>query len=169
MLYKYFRFLNNLLLWVPVTHFYKLRGCILRLGGVEIGCNVTICGGSIVLGRGRLVIGNDTWISPRVVIYTHVDAPVIIGRNCDIGPEVKFVTGTHEIGSVSRRAGVGIANSITVGDGCWIGASVTLLGGANIGDGVVIAAGSVVKGTIPSNVLIAGVPARVKRILESNE
>jgi acetyltransferase-like isoleucine patch superfamily enzyme len=45
----------------------------------------------------------------------------------------------------------------------WIGAGVTVLGGASISDGCVIAAGSVVRGHIPPRVVAAGVPARIIR------
>lgn len=42
----------------------------------------------------------------------------------------------------------------------WIGENVTILPGACIGNGVVIGANSVVRGEIPNNVIIAGVPAK---------
>jgi maltose O-acetyltransferase len=67
---------------------------------------------------------------------------------------------------VQRRAGEGVANSIEIGDGCWIGARSIILGGVRIGEGSVVAAGSVVTRDVPSNVLIAGVPACIKRKLE---
>lgn len=53
------------------------------------------------------------------------------------------------------------AESIVVGKGVWIGAGVIVLGGAVIGAGSVVAAGAVVIGTIPENVMVGGVPARV--------
>ncbi|BDZ04334.1 hypothetical protein V3C52_16535 [Escherichia coli] len=43
----------------------------------------------------------------------------------------------------------------------WIGENVTILPGACIGNGVVIGANSVVRGEIPNNVIIAGVPAKI--------
>jgi maltose O-acetyltransferase len=99
------------------------------------------------------------------VIHTHVEAEILIGSRCDIGPGVEFITGSHDIGSASRRAGTGNARSIQIGDGCWIGAGTRILGGVTVGAGTIIAAGSVVTQDIPANVLAAGVPARVKRCL----
>ena len=58
-----------------------------------------------------------------------------------------------------------MSNSISVGNGCWIGANVTILDGVNIGNGCVIAAGSVVTKNVPDNVLYAGVPAKFKKNL----
>ncbi|MDD5580245.1 MAG: hypothetical protein PHY16_13310 [Methylobacter sp.] len=99
-------------------------------------------------------------------MYTHLDALILIGERCDIGPAVEFVTGSHIIGASARRAGHGTAKSIVINDGCWIGTGSRILGGVNIGSGVVVAAGSVVIRDVPANVLVAGVPAVVKRKLD---
>ena len=48
-----------------------------------------------------------------------------------------------------------------MGNDCWIGVKVTFLDGANVGDGCIIAAGSIVRGDIPPFSIIAGVPAKV--------
>ena len=52
-----------------------------------------------------------------------------------------------------------------IGDGCWIGAGVRILGGVTIGPGTVVAAGAVVTKDLLPNVLAAGVPAVVKKAL----
>ena len=127
--------------------------------------NVSVCGRGWVYGRGTLSIGSNTWLSPGVLLYTHLDASIVIGSNCDIGPGVEFITGGHLLGSSSRRAGVGTAESIKINDGCWIGAGSKILGGVNIGKGAVVAAGSVVICDIPCNVLVAGIPAVIKKDL----
>jgi maltose O-acetyltransferase len=100
-----------------------------------------------------------------VIFYTHVDAPIVLGSNCDIGPAVEFITGGHVVGTSSRRAGKGTAKPIIINDGCWIGAGSRILGGVSIGHGAVVAAGSVVIRDVPANALVAGVPAIVKKSL----
>lgn len=52
-----------------------------------------------------------------------------------------------------------------INDGCWIGAGSRILGGVSVGSGAVVAAGSVVTGDVPANVLVAGAPAVVKKNL----
>ncbi len=52
---------------------------------------------------------------------------------------------------------------VKIGNHVWIGTRVTILKGVNIGDGAVIAAGSVVTKDIPAGSLAAGVPAKIIR------
>ena len=52
---------------------------------------------------------------------------------------------------------------IKIGNDCWIGAKVTILDGAEIGNGCIIAAGAIVKGKFPPESIIGGIPARVIR------
>jgi maltose O-acetyltransferase len=135
------------------------------MAGIDIAPDVSVCGHGWVYGRGRLELGRETWLSPGVVFYTHLGAPIRIGERCDIGPAVEFVTGGHVMGESTRRAGAGTALEIVVGDGTWIGARTVILGGVRIGRGVAVAAGSVVTRDVPDNALAAGVPAVVKRVL----
>ena len=135
------------------------------MSGVEVGSGASVCGRGWVHGRGQVQIGEGAWLSPGVVIFSHLDAVVRIGDRCDVGPDVWFITGSHEIGVASRRAGRGIAQSIRVGDGSWIGAGVKILGGVTIGDGTVVAAGAVVTKDVAANTLVSGIPAVYKKML----
>lgn len=160
------RHLLNILLWLlPPSRLFALKNVLLRLVDVDVGSGACFCGRGWIYGRGKLQIGDDTWLSPGTIVYTHTEAAVAIGHRCDIGPDVSFITGSHLLGPSSRRAGVGTARSIRIGNGCWIGASSRILGGVTIGDGAVVAAGSVVIRDVPANTLVAGVPAVIKREL----
>jgi maltose O-acetyltransferase len=156
---------NILLYWLPPSRFFYARRLLLRVAGISVNRDVKFCGRGWIYGRGELVIGGDTWLSPGVITHTHIDVQILIGERCDIGPGVEFIPGSHKIGNGSRRAGSGTAKPITIGNGCWIGANSIILGGVYIGEGCIVAAGAVVTRDIPPNSLVAGVPARVKRQL----
>lgn len=158
------RHLINIFLYhLPPSRLFIFRNFLLRLGSVSVESNVSYCGRGWIYGRGEIIIGQDTWISPGVNFYTHNDAAIKIGKECDIGPSVEFIVGSHLIGEGTRRGGDGIARPITIGDGTWIGAGAKILDGVSIGSGCVVAAGSVVLKSVENNCLIAGVPAIVKR------
>ena len=160
--------LNFLLGILPPSRFFQFRRICLKLCHINIDKDVSVCGRGWIYGRGSLSIGSDTWISPGVIFYTHLDAPIVIGSNCDVGPAVEFITGGHSIGGPSRRAGQGTAKPIVINDGCWIGARSTVLGGVTIGKGAVIGAGSLVNKDIPPNSLAYGVPAKAVKVLQSS-
>ncbi len=159
-------FLNFLLRCLPPSRLFALRRWLLRRAGIDLADDVSFCGGGWIYGPGRLSIGAGSWLSPGVIFHTHVHAPITIGRQCDIGNGVEFVPGSHLIGPSDRRAGEGTAQPIKIGDGCWIGARSIILGGVSIGAGCVVAAGSVVTRDVPDNMLVAGVPAHIKRQLD---
>lgn len=105
--------------------------------------------------------------------FTCLDcAPVTIGANVFMGPNVSILTPMHPLrwqernlyqkpdGTWTDRE---YARPITIGDNCWISGNVTICGGVTIGEGSVIGAGSVVTRDIPANVVAAGVPCRVIR------
>jgi maltose O-acetyltransferase len=158
-------FINIILMLVPHSRMFAFRRFALSIGGVNINDSVKFCGGGWIYGRGKLCVKKDTWLSPKTIFYTNSEAKIEIGKKCDIGPGVKFMTGGHEIGPTSRRAGKAVSNEIIVGDGTWIGGYSIILGGVSIGKGCVIASGSVVIKDVPENTLVAGVPAIKKRDL----
>lgn len=58
---------------------------------------------------------------------------------------------------------------VHIGRNCWIGAGAVIMPGVSIGDNTVIGAGSVVTRDIPSNVVAAGNPCRVKRGINEHD
>ena len=91
------------------------------------------------------------------------EAPVTIGNNCFIGPNVSIYTACHSTDPVERNSRQEWAEPVSIGDNVWIGGSVTILPGVKIGNNVTIGAGSVVTKDIPDNVVAVGNPCKVIR------
>ncbi|TCN77396.1 acyltransferase [Shewanella fodinae] len=124
----------------------KVSGSLCNLGkGIIIGDNVGIGEFAHIGGAGGLIIGDDT----------------IIGSYFSAHPENHIF---HNQDILIRNQGV-THQGISIGKNCWIGAKVTLLDGAIIGDRCVIAAGAVVKGQFPSGCVIGGIPAKVLKTI----
>lgn len=93
------------------------------------------------------------------------EAPVKIGDDCFIGPNVSIYTACHSTDPKERNSRREWAEPVTIGDNVWIGGNVTILPGVSIGNNVTIGAGSVVTKDIPDNVVAVGNPCRaVKRL-----
>ena len=101
-------------------------------------------------------------------------APVKIGENVFIGPNVTLACAIHPLMYEERNpfvredgqtSNLEYSKPITIGSNCWLAAGVTVCGGATIGEGSVICAGSVVTRDIPPHSFAAGVPARVIRTI----
>jgi maltose O-acetyltransferase len=92
-------------------------------------------------------------------------AEICIGKNCLIGPDVGIYTAGHQLRSEDRTLTC-TANPISIGDDVWIGGHSTILPGVSIGDGAVVAAGSVVTKDVKSRTMVAGNPAKFKQEIE---
>lgn len=129
---------------------------------VSIGKNTTIeCSGTMKdLGMG-IVIGNNVGLGTHG--FFGCAGGIEIGDNTIFGNYVSMHSENHNFSDHSqpiRLQGVN-RKGIKIGSDCWIGAKVTILDGAVIGNGCIVAAGAVVRGQFPENVIIGGVPAKI--------
>lgn len=90
-------------------------------------------------------------------------APVTIGDNCQLAPNVAIYTAGHPVHPVSRNSMYEYGIEVTIGDHVWIGGNTVILPGVHIGSNTVIGAGSVVTKDIPDWSLAAGNPCKVIR------
>ncbi len=95
------------------------------------------------------------------------EAPVTIGDDCFIGPNVSIYTACHSTDPVERNSRREWAEPVTIGNNVWIGGSVTILPGVRIGNNTTIGAGSVVTKDIADNCVAVGNPAKVIKHLEA--
>ena len=149
-------------IFLPATRFFTFKRWLYQTVGFRFGRNTSIGNRITAYVLGSVVVGDNTWLGRNLDFSVPKGTSLRIGSNVDVAPFVKFQCGSHKLGSSVRRAGIAHSQSISIGDGCWIGTSTVILGGAHVGKGTVIAAGSVViAGSYPENVLLGGVPAKV--------
>ncbi len=86
---------------------------------------------------------------------------VKIGNNCLIGPQAGIYTAAHPLDRAKRVAGLEYGKPVIIGDDCWIGGGAVINPGVVLGDNVVVGSGAVVTKSFPSNVVIAGNPAKI--------
>ena len=109
----------------------------------------------------NILIGKNTFIN-HDCIFLDI-GKIKIGNNVLIGPRVSFLAVSHPLFSTERESGYEYGTHITIEDGVWIGGAVTINNGVTIGRNSVIGSGSVVVKDIPENVVAAGNPCRVLR------
>lgn len=101
-------------------------------------------------------IGNNCRINGA---YIHAKKQISIGNNTVIASGVNILDSNgHQVLSYNRTQGTDEPREIKIGNNVWIGLNSTILKGTIIGDNTIVAAGSVVKGEIPKNVIIQGNP-----------
>ena len=155
-------------IWAPVA----FNGA----GAVSIGSKVILgyvngpkVGNGSILVQARkkdaqITMGNETSTSNNITIIACQS--IVIGCNCQIGDNVTiYDSDFHHPNIYMRKVSEGAVTPVEIGNNVWIGSRVIILKGVSVGDGSVIAAGSVLTKSIPANCLAAGVPAKVIRNL----
>lgn len=108
----------------------------------------------IIFENGELVLGKGSYINSDCKIRCH--KKITIGEGCAISHDFTIMdSNVHFINGIKKTEPVEIGNNV------WIGTRVTILPGVRVGDGAVIAAGSIVTHNVPSHALVGGVPAKV--------
>jgi acetyltransferase-like isoleucine patch superfamily enzyme len=102
----------------------------------------------------RVALGERTYVGRRSEF--HCDIAIQVGSDCAISWDVQFIDSDQHVLDGGRNAA-----PIMIGDHVWIGQRATILKGVVVGDGAVIAAGSIVTKDVPARAVVAGVPARV--------
>lgn len=140
---------------IPSRH---IRKWFYELLGAKIGKGTFICRRADILFPKGLDLGENV----AVGWFVHMDARagIKVGHDCNISSYTKFITGSHDVDDPMFTAHF---KPITIGHHVWVGTGAIVLQGVSIGDGAVVAAGSVVTKDIPPYEIWGGVPAKFIR------
>lgn len=135
--------------------------------GVTTGKRFHIGPGSVVWAPQSLRIGDDVYIGKHVTIEVdgEIGDGVLIANS--VGIVGRHDHDMHQVGTTIRSsAWVGdsadrLSHRTVIGSDVWLGYGAIVLSGVSIGDSTVVSAGAVVTRDVPSNLIVAGVPARV--------
>lgn len=107
-------------------------------------------------------IGENTFIGHHThLACTEAGSMLIIGNGCMLSSYVQIRTGdSHSIlGNNGER--INYAESVHIGNHCWLGEGCKILKGVCLGGDVVVSTGAIVTKSFGNNVLIGGIPAKI--------
>ena len=118
----------------------------------------------------ELIIGDNVTFTSDTQISCF--DKVVIGDNCLLGRYVYISDNTHgksnysdlDIPPIERE--LSSKGSVIIGKNVWIGRCSTILSGVTVGDNAIIGANSVVNKDVPANAVVAGVPAKIIKIIK---
>lgn len=128
---------------------------------------------------GRIEVGTGTYGYPTVRVFVRENHRLIFGNYSSLALGATFLLGgghpTDRITTFPLRIRLGMdgagadgypteCRDTLVGSDVWVGAGAVVLSGVNIGDGAIVAAGSLVRSDVPPYAIVAGNPARVIRL-----
>jgi acetyltransferase-like isoleucine patch superfamily enzyme len=113
------------------------------------------CGYNIFLGR-------NSRINQYCCVWASENSKIIFGDNVAMGPGVKIFSSNYQTTDINVPIILQpfVEKDIIIGNDVWLGANSVIVAGVKIGDGAIIAAGSVVTKDIPEYVIAGGIPAK---------
>ncbi|MDG3581295.1 acyltransferase [Galbibacter pacificus] len=138
-------------------------GCRIRnlLLPYRRGVNVKVWENVQIDSPSRLILGDQVSINRNCVI--HAGGGIVIGDNTLIGPNVIIYSQNHRYKNSSelvRNQGYDL-KKVVIGSNVWVSASVIILPGIEIGNNVVIGAGTIVTKNVPDDTIAIGSPLRI--------
>ncbi|GHU73231.1 hypothetical protein FACS189450_12620 [Spirochaetia bacterium] len=152
--------------WLNIANNVYING--LSENGILLGHNVSIGKYTCIEGSGSLgflgkgfVCGNNCGLGTHS--FYGCAGGIEIGNDVIVGNYVSMHSENHNFSDKDRPIRLQGVNhkGIKIGNNCWIGAKATILDGAIIGNGCVVAAGAVVTEQFPDDVVIGGIPAKI--------
>lgn len=148
----------------PIDRGARIRGLMYRPFLKQCGKGLMVPWRTHIFNPNGMQVGNNVYLGYNSY---YGQGEISIGDNVLIGPFVSITASNHIMGADgSFRNPSFDSKQITIQDNVWIGAHVCILAGVNIGEGCIIAAGSVVTHNIAPYSVAVGAPAKVIRQIE---
>ncbi len=136
-----------------------IRYVLIRNLAKSCGNNVVVLEDVFFDAIHMMSFGNNVSINP----YCYVAGEISFGNDVAVANHTSFHSANHTYTDLNlpiKQQPI-INNKIEIADDVWIGSGCRILSGVKIGTRVVVAAGAVVTKSVPSNSLVAGVPAEI--------
>ena len=160
----------------PFTHwrlFFKtemLKLCRKKFGHFGEGAEFRPY--AFAINCSKISIGDKVVIRPGSMLFADIRDPekgrIIIEDHVLIGSGVHIYVSNHKYGgqnaTIMEQGHFNAENTI-LKKGCWVGANAILLPGVTIGRNSIVGAGSIVTKDVPDNVVVAGNPAKVLKVI----
>lgn len=128
-----------------------------RAKEMGFGEGTSIYDSALVIGD--VVVGDETWIGPFVVLDG--SGGLKIGNNCSISAGVQIYTHDSVAWAISGGVRDVARAPVEIGDACYLGPNVIVQKGVVIGNGSIVGANSFVRVSVPPGSFVAGNPAKV--------
>lgn len=112
----------------------------------------------------EIIIGDK--VATNNNIFLCAANKISIGNNTLIGQGVVMMDFEAHGMAINERNKLGEIGVVEIGKNVWVGNNVTILKNSKIGDNTIVAAGAVVSGSFPENVIIGGIPAKIIKKLD---
>ncbi len=157
-----YEFLMGMVFSLPRYRLFgHLKQFVLKLMGASFGKGVVIYPGVWICPGRNLVVGDDVDLAKDVLITT--SGGVFIGARTLIGYRTQILSSNHTIPPLGKPFPISgdVHLPVKIMNDVWIGANCIITPGVTIGEGAVVAAGSVVTKDVISNSIVGGVPAKL--------
>jgi acetyltransferase-like isoleucine patch superfamily enzyme len=152
----------------PIYYLIRHRAIISRRAEVDVSSSTAWGPGCVISAFTKVKIGGPFIMGRSVQIATGCfigagGAGLILGDDVLISPNCTITTGTYVFDRLDLpliQQGT-TSKGVRIGHRVWVGSNSVVLDGADIGDNVIVSAGSVVSGQIPPNSVVIGNPAKV--------
>jgi len=144
--------------------FIFLKKMLLKVMGAKIGKGVVIYPGVWITPGRNLIVEDNVDLAKDVLITT--SGGVFIGARTLVGYRTQILSSNHTIPPIGESFPISGDDHkpIKIEKDVWIGANCIITAGVTIGEGAVVAAGSVVTKDVEKNAIVGGVPAKLIRM-----